>query len=137
MKKLLFGILLLILSGIVIAQEQQFKCNFLSEVKIITLDVKNPKSVTQKIEEKFTFIIDKDGSASYINLSHGVLTKLHVNYEGSRLVFTEKNNSDNYFVMTIFINKKEVVGMPALYSFNSWNKDNSFFYPSIKLGYCI
>lgn len=135
MKKIIFSLFCLI-STIGFAQEQQYICHFVSEVKVTKFDVRNPKSSTQKVNDRYTFIVEKNNSASYINLSHGVKQDLRVNYEGGKLIFTEKNNSDNYFVVTIFMNKKEVEGYPAIYSFNSWNKEIPFYFPSIQFGFC-
>lgn len=135
MKKIIFSLLFFI-STSTFSQEHQYVCHFISEVKVTKFDVKNPKSTTQKVNDRYTFLIDKNNNASYINLSHGTKQNLRVTYEGGRLIFTEKNNSDNYFVVTIFMNKKEVEGYPAIYSFNSWIKDIPFYFPSIQFGHC-
>lgn len=115
--------------------DTQFRCTFNSEIKITELNVKAPKSTIKKIEDKYTFWIEKN-KASYINLSHGLKSDLDFMYQGVRLMFIEKTQSDNNFIVTIFYTRKEAEGFPAVFSYTGWDRKFPFFNPSIALGYC-
>lgn len=135
MKNYIFLGLFLICGATTASADTQYRCTFNSEIKVTDLNVKSPKSTIKKINEKYTFWVEKN-KASYINLSHGLKSDLEYLYQGVRLMFIEKTSGDNNFVVTIFYTRKEAEGFPAVFSYTGWNRDIPFYNPSIALGYC-
>lgn len=135
MKKLIFLFLLLI-STISHSKEEQYICEFNTEVIIGNSLSDKPTPTVKKIDEKYTFFYDgKNGS--YINLIHGVKIPLYVIKEGNRVTFIEKNTGDNYFVVSIFTDKRDKRNRyGSVKSFLTYGVTSKFYDPSQSFGSC-
>ena len=120
------------------ATEIQYICNFTSSIKVTVLSSTAPSTKVEKINQRYTFLLSHDGSASYINLNHGVKIPLTAIVDKNQTVFIERANGDNLFVVTVFNSQNKDKKHPAIYSFSAWKEDSSsFYYPSMDFGSCI
>jgi hypothetical protein len=137
MKRLIFLLCLIPLSSFGNTKEEQYICEFNTEVIIGNSTSEKPTPTVKKINEKYTFFLDgKNGS--YINLSHGTKIPLYVIKETNRTIFVERNTSDNLFVVTVFMDKKTKNNRyGSVKSFISNGVTSNFYDPSQSFGDCI
>jgi len=123
---------LLLVSHLCYSKEEQFVCEYTNEVKVMDIESQNLKTTVNKKKERYTFFVEGN-KGSYINLSHGVKSPTTVVVNGRQLLLVENNTSDNTFIVTIFLDKKNN-RYPSIYSFHSWG--GGFFTPSQSYGEC-
>jgi hypothetical protein len=116
--------------------QTQFICSYDSIVKVTELNLKAPKAETKNSSERFTFLLEKDGTASYINLALGSKNRANVQKDGQKITFSEWNQTDNFFIATIFLTHGSQGLRPSVLSFHSWGK-HEFYFPSLSLGTCV
>ena len=138
MKKINLLLLLVLstISSLSHSKEEQYICEFDTEVIIGNSLSDKPTPTVKKINEKYTFFYDgKNGS--YINLNHGEKNPSYVIKENKRITFIEKNTGDNYFMVTVFTDKK-VKGSRygSIKSFLSYGVTSKFYDPSQSFGSC-
>lgn len=135
MNKLLPGLMLALTATAVMAQEESFVCQYVTQIEGVHLSGKKPKSVVSKINTRFGFYIDAMGKASYVNLDKGWKGNISAARIGAGWHFSERSISDNLFIVTIF-EKKNAEGMyPSLMSFHAW-KDIDEYAPKLSYGFC-
>jgi hypothetical protein len=119
--------------------DTQFICNFGSEVRLSKPDLDNPSPVVDKKFSRYTFIVNKAGTAgSYVNLKHGQVLPIVVHFNGNTITFIEKNTSNNLFIVTAFLDRQSNGSVPAVFNQNGWTvkKDEPEFQPYTSLGSC-
>lgn len=124
------------------ATARQFICTFKGGATISTNGIASAGNLnSSKDEEKFTFIIESKNPlrASYINLKFGEKIPLKIIKQGQAYIFVESNESDNHFLVTIFLDGSKNLEYLALKSFHFAKKvDASDFYaPQIRAGQCV
>lgn len=136
MRKILATILLLSISTLSHSKDEQYICEFNTEVIIGNSTSDRPTPTVKKISEKYTFFFDGN-NASYINLSDGVKIPLYVIKESKRIIFIEKNLSDHLFVIAVFTDKKSIGNQyGSVKSFISHGVTDKFYDPSQSFGRC-
>jgi len=135
-KHLILLFTLFTVSSVSYSKEEQYVCEFNTEVIIGNSLSDKPTPTVKKIDEKYTFFYDgKNGS--YINLIHGVKIPLYVIKEGNRVTFIEKNTGDNYFVVSIFTDKRDKRNWyGSIKSFLTYGVTSKFYDPSQSFGSC-
>ena len=123
---------LLLVSHLCYSKEEQFVCEYTNEVKVMDIESQNLKTTVNKKKERYTFFVEGN-KGSYINLSHGVKSPTTVVVNGRQLLLVENNTSDNTFIVTIFLDKKNN-RYPSIFSLHSWG--SGFFTPSQSYGEC-
>lgn len=117
------------------AADKQFICTFTSSIKVTELSTTAPKAVSKTVNEKYTFLLSPDGSASYINLKHGVKAPATAIVNQYQTIFIERADSNNLFTVTIFNEANTDRTYPAIYSFAAWIKIEHY-YPYMDFGTC-
>lgn len=123
-----------------VVADTQFICNFGSEVRLSKTDLENPSPVVDKKTSKYTFMVNKTGTAgNYINLKYGQALPMIVHFNGNTITFIEKNSSNNLFVVTAFLDKQTGSSVPAVFTQNGWTnkKDEPEYQPYTSLGSCV
>jgi len=116
--------------------QSQFVCTYVSEIKVTHLDTKSPRTEVKKVSDRYTFLLEKDGTASYINLALGTKNRATALFDGSKVTFTEWNRTDNFFVATVFLSHQVPEGNASIMSFHGWGSHSTYF-PSLSIGSCV
>jgi hypothetical protein len=144
--KSLFTFILAIISLNLCAKEMQFNCEFKKEIKLKVLTpldavVSQPIFSDSSVAHEFAFFVNsKSGSASYINFSHKIKRPmLIVSKSIGNITLVEDTTSDNRFIVTLFLEKKEGSYIPIVMNTHAWNPDFApdIYAPKMSIGSCI
>jgi hypothetical protein len=148
MRKLKWSIIfvLVIFSANAYSKETQFNCSFQKEIKLKVLTpldavVSQPIFSDSSVAHEFAFFVNsKSGSASYINFSHKIKRPmLIVSKSIGNITLVEDTTSDNRFIVTLFLEKKEGSYIPIVMNTHAWNPDFApdIYTPKMSIGSCI
>jgi hypothetical protein len=112
----------------------QFVCIFGDRVKFDSNKTKKPTAKIVPSSERYTFIIDKLGKATYIP-PDGIAGEVFAHENDKALTFIEKNRSDNLFVVTIFTNLPKPP-YKAVFTLHASPDNHPFFWPHTSFGEC-
>jgi hypothetical protein len=145
-RKFLILCVLVIFSANSYSKETQFNCEFKKEIKLklfTPLDavVSQPIFSEGSIANEFAFFINsKSGSASYINFSHKIKEPmLIVSKSIENITLVEDTTSDNRFIVTLFLNKKDGRYIPIVMNTHAWNPEVApdIYAPKMSIGSCV
>lgn len=134
--KYLILIITLITCSMLHAKEIQYVCEFNVQVKSGNYSSGNPSPRVTKNKERYTFFYDGK-NASYVNLAFGNKNPAIVFINSSTINFIEKNTADNFFIVTIFPEKKTYgSNVAAIYSFLAYGEKPDMYDPYQSFGSC-
>jgi hypothetical protein len=136
-KKSLIFLSLLTISSLSHSKEEQYICEFDTEVIIGNSTSEKPTPTVKKINEKYTFLLYGE-NGNYIESKNKLQGSMSVIKGTNRITLIEKNQGDNYFIVSIFTDKKlKNSTYGSIKSYLSYGKTDKFYDPSQSFGSCI
>lgn len=136
MMKYIFSLVILISTTTTSAKEVQYICEFNTQVRTGKYSSNKPIPRVTADKERYTFFYDGK-NASYVNLAFGNKNPALVFTNSSSINFVEKNTSDNFFIVTIFPERKtNEVNVSAIYTFLTYGHKHEMYDPYQSFGSC-